>query len=97
MAVLPQTTIATPAQDHSDQHNALHPMFDVDNEVLTSGQYQYTIRQATLGGAISSRPSTGVVPNGGVTWHLFNEPGTGGGPSDVQSLDLVVNISGTPW
>jgi hypothetical protein len=97
MAVLPQVTTATSAANHVAHHNALHPKYDVTNDVLTGGTYQYTIRQATLGGSVPARPSTALVPNGGVTWHLFNEPGPGPGPNDVQSLDLVINISGTPW
>jgi hypothetical protein len=67
----------------------------------SSGGYgantQYHIRQASSGAAIQARPATSEVPAGHVTWLLFNRPGAAGGPSDVQPLDLVFNISGTAW
>lgn len=97
MAVLPQRTLDSTRQEHLNDHNALAPLIDVDEEILTSGNYQYTIRQASLGGAVAARPTVANVPNGGVTWMLFNEPNTAGGPTDVESLDLVINISGTAW
>lgn len=82
---LPTRNLSSTAQDHLNDHNVINP------------GYQYTIRQTSLGGSIASRPNTAVVPNGAVTWLLFNEPGQSGGPTDVQALDLVINISGTPW
>ena len=57
----------------------------------------YVIIQPSLGASVQARPPTSVVPNGRVVWRLFNKPGTAGGPSDVASLDIVYNISGTVW
>jgi hypothetical protein len=57
----------------------------------------YLINQASLNGAIEARPPTAQVPNGRVIWSLFNKPGAAGGPSDVQSRDIVFNISGVAW
>lgn len=50
--------------------------------------------QASAGAVLPTRPA---VPNGWVTWKLFDKPGTANGPSDVQPLDSVKNISGTAW
>ena len=63
----------------------------------TNAAYQFFIRQTSAGGSIDARPSTGDQPNGTVNWLLFDAPGTNDGPSDVEPLDLVFNISGTEW
>lgn len=82
---LPQRTLSDTPTEHLADHNLMHP------------GYQYTIRQSQAGGAIAARPDTADIPDGAVTWLLFDEPGTQDGPDDVEDLDLVINISGTPW
>ena len=57
----------------------------------------HLIVQSAPGAAIDARPDTGTVANGFAFWSLFDAPGTNDGPSDVEPLDLVFNISGTEW
>lgn len=59
--------------------------------------YAHVIVQTSAGGAVEARPSTSDFPSGKVFYLLHDAPFTTNGPDDVESFDLVFNISGTAW
>jgi len=75
--------------------------------VVENGNLTYSTESVGVGNAqdyirVQSAPGEPIeprasVPDGMVRWSLYDKPGSANGPSDVQSLDLVFNISGVEW